>query len=51
MEVLTAASAACLPNGDMLGAAEKGMVIETARLSLKTGGKSGGWVLARDQLD
>jgi len=43
MEALTAVSVACLTLYDMLKAAEKGMVIETVRLTAKTGGKSGDW--------
>ncbi|HEV2530665.1 cyclic pyranopterin monophosphate synthase MoaC [Phenylobacterium sp.] len=43
MEALTAVSVACLTLYDMLKAAEKGMVIETVRLTSKTGGKSGAW--------
>jgi cyclic pyranopterin phosphate synthase len=44
MEVLTAASVACLTLYDMLKAAEKGMVIEAVRLVEKRGGKSGDYV-------
>ena len=43
MEALTAVSVACLTLYDMLKAAEKGMVIESVRLTSKTGGKSGDW--------
>lgn len=41
MEALTAASVAALTVYDMLKAAEKSMVIEGLRLTLKDGGKSG----------
>lgn len=41
MEALTAVSTACLTIYDMLKAAQKDMVIETVRLTRKTGGKSG----------
>jgi cyclic pyranopterin phosphate synthase len=43
VEALTAVSVACLTLYDMLKAAEKGMVIETVRLTEKSGGKSGDW--------
>jgi cyclic pyranopterin phosphate synthase len=43
MEALTAVSIACLTIYDMLKAAEKGMVIDTIRLLVKQGGKSGTW--------
>jgi cyclic pyranopterin phosphate synthase len=41
MEALTAVSVAALTIYDMLKAAEKGMVIDSIRLTLKEGGKSG----------
>jgi cyclic pyranopterin phosphate synthase len=41
MEALTAVSVAALTVYDMLKAAEKGMVIDGVRLTLKEGGKSG----------
>lgn len=41
MEALTAVSVACLTVYDMLKAAEKGMRIESIRLLMKEGGKSG----------
>lgn len=41
MEALTAVSVAALTVYDMLKAAEKGMVIDAIRLTLKEGGKSG----------
>jgi cyclic pyranopterin phosphate synthase len=41
MEALTAVSVACLTVYDMLKAAERGMVIEALRVTLKDGGKSG----------
>ncbi|KAB2851257.1 MAG: cyclic pyranopterin monophosphate synthase MoaC [Hyphomicrobiaceae bacterium] len=41
MEALTAVSVACLTIYDMLKAADRGMVIESIRLLLKSGGKSG----------
>jgi cyclic pyranopterin phosphate synthase len=41
MEALTAVSVAALTVYDMLKAAEKGMVIDGIRLTLKEGGKSG----------
>lgn len=41
MEALTAVSVAALTIYDMLKAAEKGMVIDGIRLTLKEGGKSG----------
>jgi len=43
MEALTAVSVACLTLYDMLKAAERGMVIEGVRLTMKTGGASGDW--------
>jgi cyclic pyranopterin monophosphate synthase len=41
MEALTAVSVACLTVYDMLKAAERGMVIEAVRVTLKDGGASG----------
>jgi cyclic pyranopterin phosphate synthase len=41
MEALTAVSVACLTVYDMLKSAQKDMVIDTIRLLLKDGGKSG----------
>lgn len=43
MEALTAVSVACLTVYDMLKAAERGMVIEGIRVTLKDGGRSGRW--------
>jgi cyclic pyranopterin phosphate synthase len=43
MEALTAVSVACLTVYDMLKAAERGMVIDAIRVTLKEGGKSGRW--------
>ncbi|MFZ5755633.1 MAG: cyclic pyranopterin monophosphate synthase MoaC [Pseudomonadota bacterium] len=43
MEALTAASVAALTVYDMAKAVEKGMVIESVRLLVKRGGKSGDW--------
>jgi cyclic pyranopterin phosphate synthase len=43
MEALTAVSVAALTLYDMLKAVDRGMVIETIRLELKSGGKSGDW--------
>lgn len=43
MEALTAASIAALTIYDMCKAVDKAMVIESTRLMLKTGGKSGDW--------
>lgn len=44
MEALTAASVAALTLYDMCKAVDRGMTIETVRLSEKLGGKSGHWV-------
>jgi cyclic pyranopterin phosphate synthase len=43
MEALTAVSVACLTVYDMLKAAERGMVIDAIRVTLKDGGASGRW--------
>ncbi|WP_353173129.1 cyclic pyranopterin monophosphate synthase MoaC [Paracandidimonas soli] len=43
MEAMTACSVAALTIYDMCKAADKGIVIETIRLSYKSGGKSGEW--------
>lgn len=43
MEALTAASVAALTVYDMCKSASKGIVIESLRLLVKTGGKSGDW--------
>jgi cyclic pyranopterin monophosphate synthase len=43
MEALTAVSVACLTVYDMLKAAERGMVIDGIRVTLKDGGASGRW--------
>ncbi len=45
MEALTACSVAALTIYDMCKAADKGIVIESVRLSDKSGGKSGEWHL------
>ncbi|KAF0675664.1 Molybdenum cofactor biosynthesis protein C [Profundibacterium mesophilum KAUST100406-0324] len=47
MEALTAVTTALLTIYDMVKAAEKGMVIETVRLVLKDGGKSGRYEVSR----
>ncbi|UHL62625.1 cyclic pyranopterin monophosphate synthase MoaC [Paralcaligenes sp. KSB-10] len=43
MEAMTACSIAALTIYDMCKAADKGIVLETIRLSYKSGGKSGEW--------
>ncbi len=45
MEALTAVSVAALTIYDMLKAVEKSMVIDSIRLTLKEGGKSGRYVV------
>ena len=43
MEALTAVSVACLTLFDMLKAVDRTMVIDSIRVTSKTGGKSGDW--------
>jgi cyclic pyranopterin phosphate synthase len=43
MEALTAVSIACLTIYDMVKAADKGMRIESVRLRMKSGGRSGAY--------
>ena len=43
MEAMTACSVAALTIYDMCKAADKGIIIETIKLSYKSGGKSGEW--------
>jgi cyclic pyranopterin monophosphate synthase len=50
MEALTAVSVACLTIYDMLKAAEKSMEIQGIRVTLKEGGKSGRYEVARSQV-
>ncbi|MHC5653562.1 cyclic pyranopterin monophosphate synthase MoaC [Stappia sp.] len=51
MEALTAASIACLTIYDMAKAVDRGMVIGDIRVTAKSGGKSGDWVLDGDDLE
>jgi len=51
MEALTAVSVACLTLYDMLKAVDRDMVIETVRLTTKSGGRSGDWTATALRLD
>lgn len=50
MEALTAVTAAALTIYDMTKAAEKGITVEHVRLVRKTGGKSGTWERAGEEI-